>query len=451
MTNQIHYEWKRLWCRRGTTINFSDSLDFPNRFSLFEERRTQAVSFDSLMSIPCLILLGEPGIGKSTELDSQFDRIKNQVHESNDEYLKFDLRDYQTDQSLFEDVFEDPYFQQWFVGSNKLYLFFDSLDEALLSIETIATALVRKLRNKPVNRLFLRIACRTADWPSILEDGLKGIWGADKVEAIELIPLQREDIITACIANGIDANLFLEEISRHEAESLAIKPVTLDFLLNTYKKNQLVPSRKVELYQEGVRQLCGEINRSRLASGRSGLLSSEQRVILAARIAAVTIFSNRSAIWIGANPNDMPEMDVSIEYLSGRMECVNGTEFSVGIREIKEVLDTGLFSSRDVDRLGWAHRTYEEYLAAWYLNQHKVPEAQIRNLIVHSGALGGQLVPQLHETCAWIASLSSEMFKIIQSIEPKVLLYSDVASFDNRDREFLVDAILNLYDEGRVI
>jgi hypothetical protein len=44
--------------------------------------------------------------------------------------------------------------------------------------------------------------------------------------------------------------------------------------------------------------------------------------------------------------------------------------------DVREVLDTGLFSSRGGVRLGWAHQSYAEFLAALYLVEKNVVISQ---------------------------------------------------------------------------
>ena len=80
----------------------------------------------------------------------------------------------------------------------------------------------------------------------------------------------------------------------------------------------------------------------------------------------------------------------------------------------EKVLQTGLFSLRSKNRLGWAHQTYAEFLAALYsIDQHQLPPTQIDTLLMSSGGSGTKLVPQLHETAAWLASLDIVVFRRI--------------------------------------
>ena len=117
-----------------------------------------AVPFETLDARPGLVLLGEPGIGKSAEMGPLAAQPP-----AGDAVLFFHLRDYQTDLLLRDDIFGHPDFQTWARGEGELTLFLDGLDEGLLSIKQLATLLPAQLRRFPIARLRLRLACRTAE------------------------------------------------------------------------------------------------------------------------------------------------------------------------------------------------------------------------------------------------------------------------------------------------
>lgn len=171
---------------------------------------------------------------------------------------------------------------------------------------------------------------------------------------------------------------------------------------------------------------------------------------MAARIAYLTIFANRYAISTSFDAGDVPA-DIDISELCGGKESVNGEEGAVTDGAIREVLDTGLFSSRGPSRMGWAHQTYAEFLAATYLLQRKMTPAQVMSLIVHPDDAERKLVPQLHETAAWLAGMVPQVFREIMKTDPEVLLRSDVATADVKDRAALVDALLKRYDEETLL
>jgi predicted NACHT family NTPase len=446
------FPWKRFWCPREGIINLADGgyLYIPDTF-INLRGELDPVPIENLENTPCLILLGEPGIGKSTEIAKYEAVVKERIQEIGDSFLSFDLRDYQSDQRLFQSLFGNLVFEQWIEGIHQLYFFLDSLDEALININTLATSLIRELSQYPTERMRFRIACRTADWPLILENGLTDLWGKEHVGVYELTPLRRVDVIEASVSSGVDSVQFIDEVAQKEAQPFAIKPVTLNFLLNIYRKEGHFPKSKTALYFEGCQLLCSEANLSRIASKRIGYLSPMQRMIIAARIAAVTVFSNRAAIWTDLNLGEVPETDVKKDELIWGTEWVDDQEFQLSIPDIEETLDTGLFSARGQRRMGWAHQTYAEFLAAWYLVHHNVSLSQMISLVEHPEDRKGRLIPQLHETAAWLSSLESQVFKEITNRDPKVLLYSDIATADVNDRADLVDRLLRMYDKGELL
>ncbi|MHB1042630.1 MAG: NACHT domain-containing protein [Eubacteriales bacterium] len=451
MKKQV-YNWKRFWCPRSGTINLSDRgylFDPDSEYGRFYN--SNVVPFEAIAGIPCLVLLGEPGIGKSTAMTSQQAAIERHVAETGGASLWINLRAYQSEDRLCRAIFENPVFLSWLDGEYQLHLFLDSLDECLLRIDTIAALLLEELKKYPVERLYLRIACRTADWPNGLEEGLKGLWGDNAIGVYELAPLRRVDVIEAVKTNGLNPDMFLREIDRREVVPFAIKPVTLQFLLNIYKRDGCLPSTQTELYLQGCNILCEEISQSRRDAKLTGQYSAEQRLSIAARIAAVTVFAGRYAIWTGLDLGDVPEEDITIRGFCGDGEFVNGSKVEVSEDAVREALDTGLFSSRGPIRMGWAHQTYAEFLAAWYLVKNQVDIVQIMNLILHPGDPEGKIVPQLHETSAWLASMVPEVFREIMKVDPELLLRSDVATADVKDREALVESLLRLYDEEKLL
>jgi hypothetical protein len=101
--------------------------------------------------------------------------------------------------------------------------------------------------------------------------------------------------------------------------------------------------------------------------------------------------------------------------------------------------------------MGWAHQTYAEFLAAHYLQQHQTMQPQIMSLLVHAGDAEGKLVPQLHETAAWIAGMNPAVFQEVMRTDPDVLLRSDVATAEEPVRAALVEHLLRFYDEGKLL
>jgi predicted NACHT family NTPase len=500
MSNQI-YNWKRFWCPRSGNISLSDGgylLDPGGEWG--RAYNPDLVTFEAISHLPCLALLGEPGSGKTRSLETERSEIVDRIQTQGDEVLFLDLRSYASEDRLIRDLFDSPKFKAWQAGTHKLHIFLDSFDECLLRVETLATLLVDEFKrifetcldlietlprspntggprnSEPpsiggqggaleasqisskgyqhiAQRLYLRIACRTAVWPAVLEEGLKEIWGENSIGIYELAPLRRVDVSEAVEALEFSSDDFLNEVAQKNIVSLAIKPITLKFLLNTYHrdKGQFPPNLKLhELYRDGCKVLCEENNQNRRDSGKIGKLDVDQRLIVASRIAAVTVFANRFSVWTGVDQGNVPIEDVLLQKLCHGYETANGRKFEITRALIEEVLDTGLFSSRGQYQMGWAHQTYAEFLAAWYLIQHQISLAQITELIFSSVDPDRKLIPQLHETAAWLASMKSDVFQEIMKTDPDVLLHSDISTIDNENKARLVESLLKLNDQEKL-
>jgi predicted NACHT family NTPase len=446
------YNWKRFWCTRAAQINLGDRGYLVDPESEYGHLlNPELVSLESIADMPCLVLLGEPGIGKSQEMANLFKYTVEKIEPSHPP-LELNLR---SCNSLAIDLVQNRDFIDWNNGEHKLYLFLDSLDEGLLTVGNLATQLVdefnkNKYRDK-LHRLYVRVACRTAVFPQILEQGLKKLW-KENLAIYELAPLRYVDVENAATAENIEPQNFLSEVGDKTLVPLAIKPLTLGFLLNIYKRNEnkFSPDGTLcNLYLEGCRLLCEENNLSRQGANQKGTLEADERLIIAARIAAITVFANRFAIWTGTDRGEVPAEDVLLRQLILGDEFSNGRAVEVTESRIREVLDTGLFSSRGSQRMGWAHQTYAEFLAAWYLVQHQIPLTQIKELIFSAEDPERKLIPQLHETAAWLSSMSDDVLTEIVKTDPDVLLRSDVST-DANIRSAIVDSLLMLYEQGKL-
>ncbi|WP_437658711.1 metallophosphoesterase [Sorangium sp. So ce1182] len=437
------YNWTRFWCRRDGQIVLGEGgylLDPEGEYG--RRLNPDVVPFDHLAGMPCLVLLGEPGIGKSTAMARQITELRAQLAQG-EALLAVDFRcEPDPDKALFS----KPKFQSWLDGSVVLHLFIDSLDEC--PDPRVAARLLGQLSEGPRKKLRLRLACRTAELPQAIETQFPTLWKyPNELGFYELAPLRRKDITAAA---GPDAAGFLAEIERQQVEALAIKPITLGLLLNLYRRHRALPARRNELYLDGCRLLCEEASWSRRDTKLIGRLTTQQRLAVAARIAAVFVFGRRVMIWRGIDQGDVPEDAILEHLLCGKTEQTNGESFEVTAESVRETLElAGLFTSRGPNRLGWSHQTYAEFLAAQFVVQRGLQGEALARLLMHPDS--PKVAPQLRETAAWLASRSIDVFRCILENDPEVLLRSDVAMADDDDRERLVRALLERFDRREAI
>jgi hypothetical protein len=207
------YDWERFWVGPAGMPDLSDGgfLADPANTPL-QAHPGRPLGLAELRKYRALGLLGEPGIGKSTVLEIEAARTSRQS-DGNVASLHVDLRAYSSEGLLYQRVFGSEEFIGWTRGGSQLVLFLDSLDEALLRIDSIANLLTSELPRYPASRLWVRIACRTAVWPSgTLEPALRQIWGEDNVGVFELAPLRRLDVIAAAEVEGVEPRAFIEQL-----------------------------------------------------------------------------------------------------------------------------------------------------------------------------------------------------------------------------------------------
>lgn len=438
--------WQRFWLSRGEPVPLSHE-------GYLREREDDAykdsklVTLRALLSTHCVALLGEPGMGKTTTLAQEKEALQRHCDQLGAQFLWRDLGSFGDEGRLVRALFEGEVVAKWRQGSAPLYLVLDSFDECHLRIETLSKVLLDELQQLPVERLYLFIACRPAYWPHSFEAGLRKLWPGADFAAVELAPLRRRDVEALARAWGVDAEKFLQEVTRRDATALALRPVTLGFLLRAFAQGRL-PAQRWPLYFDGCNLLAQESNTSREETGQRGQLSPEARLAVASRLAALTLLSNRDVLMLGRSGEELPN-GVQLDELTGGEEADGGgRRVPVTDAAIRETLNSGLFGAAGPQLAGWAHRTYAEFLAALFLKRRQVPRAQLASLFRHPEDPGLLIVPQLQEVAAWLASQDEDFRDFLLETDPWVLLRSDAVTTSPQLRERLIDALMATLQRG---
>lgn len=437
----MQFPWKRFWLERGGPVSFLDQGFMYDPEALGGRDINPGLATLTIKEgKSCTVLLGEPGMGKSSEIQL----LAKQVA-SADVLLFIDLRSFGEESRLISSVFGGQKLLNWKEGQETLHLFFDSLDECLLRIDTVATVLadeLEKLRGYK-SRLRIYIASRTAPWPRFLETNLKELFGETFVEILEIAPLRKEDVRIAAEQSGIaTSEVFIQAVVSKNVVALAMKPVTLKFLVAIWKKRDSFPTNLPDLYREGCRILCDEDNAARRASPLLQV-SSADRYTIATRIAALTQIGNRFAIWTGRSTEDVPDEDVPLHKLcGGKLQGIRITEDA-----IRNTLDTGLFSARGSERIGWAHLTYSEFMAGVFCNEQRLSLSQLRAFFFHPSGTG--LIPQLAEVAGWTALDNRLLFSAVALEDPEALLNAGLEGASDLQKEAVVEGLLRQCRTGK--
>jgi hypothetical protein len=441
------FDWQRYWINADDNSSAFGDEFLPDPDSEYAHlRKSTAVTYDKIAHYSCLFLLGEAGIGKTSTIKHIVEKLRRQ----GEAVIFQDLAEISETRQLEKYVFEHDDFEEWTNGSHDLHLFLDSLDECILAFDTVVSTLVKGLKQIAPNlgRLKLRIACRTGYWEydRAIADNFETLFRDSDFGIFELAPIREKDAREAAKHLGLDSDTFLAEVRAQRLVPLARVPVTFRLIIDIFKNDGQLPTSRAEIYRRGCEELCRE-ETARLQQRLE--LSGRQRLLIAERVAALSLFAGRSAILLEASQSDQRDADLTIADVVMGTEDEDGYEVAVNEQAVVETLkDTGLFVGKGEGRMTWAHRSFEEFLAARYLARRGATVPQIMNLIIHPGGSESRITPQLRGVASWLLTLKPALFERLVAINPDALLESDLHVLGEGQREELVDQLLNQYRVG---
>lgn len=437
--NKTIFPWKRYWFPEGN-VHYQDFVQGgflqlpPAEYSHFYPAAPKQLA--NLTKMPVLVLLGEPGYGKSQILSDEKNRLSEQ--QPDDLIIFFDLKTAvpgDEKQLLDEDKF------RLVEQGRRLWILLDGLDECTLP--SPANWLIDRFINKINNpeRVFVRITCRPSYWPEQLQIAFQDRWSSVAKAAVEtwrLCPLLEDDVRTAAQLSSIDAESLLKTIAERHIEQLAALPVTLQFILGLYQKGEL-PSQRTEIFEKGLQLLCADSPERRSSTIKSQI-SVDVRFQTATRIALGYILQGCNGIWNG------PSVECSSGLFDAKQVTSKKTQPEVTELTVNETLEqTGIFARLDGERFQFASRTFGEFLTAWFIANSNVSIAQKLKVLLHPDSQ--RLLPDLHETAAWLAALDSEFLVWLVKHEPEAALEADFATLTQSEMPVLVDGLLQLVVE----
>lgn len=413
-------------------------LDDPD--SEWNRNHKVAQHLDIILSQKCLVLSGEPGLGKSVALEQAFPGIDHDAGgDAATIWVRF--RDIPDSAVFTRRVFDSSRWKSWLAGNQTISLVLDGLDEGLVKIKDFLSFLTSDLRRSPIERLRLVVACRTADWPTAAGNKLLSLWDTNTTGSFwELCPLRREDAELAASSRQIARKDFLEQVYHKNVVTLASRPTTLFFLLRQFRDSSELRGTHREIYERGIRDLCDEPDPARAEQNQS---SSERRAFTAdqlrdgaAYLAAMLILSGRSAISLGDRDAAAANRDLHL------VSLVEGSSIptSISIDLLRASLCTALFSSRGEQRFGFTHQTFAECLAARQVEE--LPLIELRELFCRVDGQQEHVIPQLAETAAWLAGTNDDFLQHLLRVDPEVLLRSDITRIQGSRKRDVVEAVL---------
>src|SRR5215217_8238153 len=133
----------RYWTPVADAMNSGDGYWVDDHEWYRKIVRPETKTLSELAELPCLLLVGEPAMGKSKAVEQEFARLKSSLPDG-DSVSLIDLSIVSSDGGL-NDEFERRDIRDWRAGNGILHLFVDSYDECLRRYSPLRKRLLARL------------------------------------------------------------------------------------------------------------------------------------------------------------------------------------------------------------------------------------------------------------------------------------------------------------------
>lgn len=369
-------------------------------------------SFIDYLSRPFLVLLGDPGIGKTHtfKMSSKYEDAR---------YMS--VRSFLAVSGM---------------GCEGYMLYLDGLDEYRTRSDgnNLLIDLIKCLSS--LNLAGLRISCRAADWfgDSDLEL-FKAYFGSNDYAVLALQNLVNTEIVQILDQTKINnPEDFLVQAENRGLDSLLGNPQTL-LMLSDLVCSENWPSSRTELFEKSAIKLLSEHEVSRTRSGL-GLFSADELFLPAGAVFCSMLVSDINGISLFGDTQN-------VDYPSYREVTLSKPEL------ICAALTRRVFEQVDMEKeaFSYTHRTIAEFLAAsWMVDLVKkgYPIRRFISLI----SIDGYPATELRGLYAWFTTLLPDNdYSLIDADPLGIALYGDASNFDTDKRIYLLEALQNLSKE----
>ena len=392
-----------------------ESAPLDRRVAVKTNAETVVHPLSHLRDEPYVVLLGEPGAGKSTALWYEAAAEGGEV---------MTCREVMNGAPLSR--------------SSTAYL--DALDEYRSGgggkdkILQLANAMsVNDIRR-------WRLTCRAEDWRDAADlKAMRRAANNEQIVSAHLLPLNDEEARKVLEAFGeADPERFVQDAQDRGAGAFLENPLSLRLLHSVVVLNGTWPTTRFELFGKAILALADEYDPERATDPRP---SAEEIISAASNICFYLLASGMSALW---RSNSMPLDATDTEYVRVR---ALGLDWDV----TSATLDTALFRGEG-HAFHPLHRTVAEFLAARFLTEKVVgnanaPAFPLRRAIALITGNDRKAPSELRGLYAWFATYLQRKDdpvgarRLIKRDSATVLAYGDAAAFDTESRR---EILLNL-------
>lgn len=370
-----------------------------------DEQRAVYRHISDVRDVPFYVLLGEPGMGKSSVL----------FHEA-----QLAGVDCLTARRVSEEA-----------QVQKTPLIIDALDE--YRMDGAAADKAHKLASgmKAASVHSWRLSCRAEDWRKAADiSAISDTTGGQYILVIQLLPLEYDEAKLLLASFGeADPKQFLKKARLLGAEAFTENPLILKLLHKAVSKSGVWPTSRFSLFESAIRELAYEEN----PEHRSDHYRTAPAVILdaAEQICLRQLMTGASAI---LRSNAIPP-----EGDGGRIAYLNAHDLKLESKVLRDTLDTPLFRGEG-ETFEPLHKVVAEFLAGRALAKLVIGASGSaipfsRGLALISGSDGAPPT-ELRGFYAWFAVHLAKLgdmsgaLKLIENDAFTVLAYGDASAFN---------------------
>jgi hypothetical protein len=508
-----HFDWTRYWLPRGGAVDDDGGyLVEPEAERFLGQANAHVRTLDELDDVPCLLLLGDPSIGKSHEIEDYVARLtERQAVESAGStqtlhIIAHDITEFDNREQLRQAMFTNDVVDTWRRGEGLLYLILDSLDETLIEFGPLCDFVLDQFATLPLQRCRVRLACRTSELPmhfrQALERQFRVAYGwADRNAASDAAILEDDDDLDALSA------ALEEELSEDDGHATGEGPASgaanADTAIQPFATVELAVLTQAATRIAAATRLGSEAEAGRfleaVKTADAQLFAARPLTLLALierHRAGTTLAASQVELYremclrlseqgtVRPGPVRAPQRTSAIDryYLARRISAamllgnrrglwlgaavprsetlldlaqIAGDELLHDERirahelELREAVNTGLFTAVGDSGLS-AHLSLAEFMTADWLASHELPLVQIMSLIADPSDPDRHVIPQLRHVSAWLASQRDDVLALVRKSDPDLLLWNDVVQLPPDKRPPLVAALLSAMEDNRL-
>ena len=350
------------------------------------------------------VLLGEPGMGKSTEFREEARRIGT-------------IKPILARHFLRRKPENCP---EWQTGP----LFIDGLDEVRAgggNPKEVIDQIIKQLED--LARPQFRLSCRSGSWLGIGDqEELNILSNSDAIPVLQLNPLTHQDIQEILSQRGLEGKNFIHHAHKHNLVAFLFNPQLLNLLLQSWGTNNW-PYTPCEAFENACRELIQERNQKHLDVHSFDLQPSLEEILNAAgELSALTLIAGKSG-WTATYTDDTEILSLSDVKNPDRLAAFDSAIFT-GSRESRTPI----------------HRLITEYLGARYLDGKIRDGLSVRRVLALLAGYDGIPLPDLRGLAGWLAAFNRRARETLIHTDPIAVAFNgDASSFNSKERRQLLE------------